>query len=370
MKLEDYRRYNRHLILNEIGFEGQSKLLKAKVLIVGVGGLGSPIAMYLAASGIGTIGIVEFDTIDTSNLQRQIIYDSKSIGESKVLVAKEKIKLLNPDCNVETYNVRLSSSNVIEIFKNYDFIVDATDNLKTRYLINDACVLLKKIYVYGSIQNFEGQATVFDSTEGPCYRCVFPEAPKSKDIPGSLEQGVLGVLPGIIGLIQATEIIKLICNIGKSLKGRMIMYDALNMEFNEFLITKNNRCPICGKDKILKLNDYESLKNLEPDLNEIKLINGDIIFDKKVKCKDYLLIDVRDEKEFKLRNIPNSKNIPLNKLNDYVDYINNLDVKSVILMCQNQERSIIAYKILNNLIYKDLYVLKDGLNSWHFINSN
>ncbi|MGG7178492.1 molybdopterin-synthase adenylyltransferase MoeB [Clostridium paraputrificum] len=363
MEMRDYERYNRHLILEEIGYEGQKKLLSSRVLIVGVGGLGSPISIYLAASGVGTLGLVEFDTVDISNLQRQIMYDTDSIGMSKVLCAKKRIKSLNPNCNVEIYEEPLNKENAIEILKKYDYVVDATDNLKTRYLINDTCVLLGKTYVYGSIEQFEGRVTVFDSTNGPCYRCVFPEVPKSKYIPGGMQQGVLGVLPGIVGLMQSTEIIKLICNIGSTLKGKMILYDALEAQFNEMVIKKNENCPICGQDAMKELGNYSEIKGLEPTNEEIKFLEYDEVI-KKNKEKKLIVLDVRDKEEFKNKNIKGSVNIPINSLIRKKDEINKFEEDEMIIVCANQERSIVAYKYLYPTSNKKLYVLKNGLFDW------
>ena len=244
---EQVERYSRHIILPEVGGVGQRKLLDARVLLIGAGGLGCPVALYLAAAGVGRLGLVDDDVVEASNLQRQILYQTRDVGRSKVEVAKERIVALNPDVEVISYPERLTSANALEIFSSYDVIVDGTDNFPTRYLSNDACVLLGKPNVYGSIFRFEGQASVFDARTGPCYRCLFPEPPPPGAVPSCAEGGVLGVLPGIIAMIQATETIKLIVGSGTSLSGRLLLYDALTMEFNEFQLKKDPDCPVCGK---------------------------------------------------------------------------------------------------------------------------
>lgn len=255
----DIRRYSRHLIMPEVGVEGQKRLKAARVLCVGTGGLGSPLAFYLAAAGIGTIGLVDFDTVDESNLQRQILHSTNDIGRPKVVSATEKLKALNPDLNVVQITDRITSDNALQLFAEYDVIVDGTDNFATRYLVNDACVLLGKPNVYGSIFRFDGQATVFFPPHGPCYRCLYPEPPPAELVPNCAEGGVLGILPGIIGVIQATETVKVILGRGRTLQGRLMLYDALDMSFREMKVRKNPKCPICGPNAtITALIDYEA----------------------------------------------------------------------------------------------------------------
>lgn len=255
---EQVKRYARHIILPEVGGKGQEKLLGAKVLLLGAGGLGSPLALYLAAAGIGNLGIIDFDVVDSSNLQRQIIHSTADIGRLKVDSAKDSINGLNPDVNVTIYNTRLDSTNVLDIFKDWDIIADGCDNFPTRYLVNDACVLLGKTNVHGSIFRFEGQVTVFKSPEGPCYRCMYPEPPPPGMVPSCQEAGVLGVLPGVVGNLQAVEVIKQILGIGESLVGRLLLYDALKAETRKLKVRKDPKCPICGEHKtITKLIDYE-----------------------------------------------------------------------------------------------------------------
>lgn len=251
-------RYARHIILPEVGGKGQEKLLQAKVLLLGAGGLGSPVALYLAAAGIGNIGIIDFDVVDRSNLQRQIIHSTADVGRQKVESAKDKLQKLNPDVTVTAYNTRLDSTNSMEIFKDWDIIVDGCDNFPTRYLVNDTCVLLNKTNVHGSIFRFEGQITVFKSPEGPCYRCMYPEPPPPGMVPSCQEAGVLGVLPGVVGSLQAVEVVKQVLGIGEPLVGKLALYDALKAELRKLKVRKDPKCPICGdKRTITKLVDYE-----------------------------------------------------------------------------------------------------------------
>src|ERR1700716_952142 len=262
---DEIARYSRHLILPEVGMEGQQKLKAAKVLCVGTGGLGAPLAMYLAAAGVGTIGLVDFDTVDASNLQRQIIHSTATVGKLKVDSAEIMLKGLNPFLNVVKHNTMLTSANALEILKDYDVIADGTDNFQTRYLVNDACVLLNKPNAYGSIFRFEGQASVFGTKEGPCYRCLYPEPPPPGLVPSCAEGGVLGVLPGVVGCIQATEAIKLIMGIGEPLIGRFLIFDALRMKFRELKLRKDPDCPVCGTHPtVTKLIDYEQFCGVHP----------------------------------------------------------------------------------------------------------
>ena len=364
MNEEDYLRYSRHLLIKDIGFEGQYKLIKSKVVIVGVGGLGSPIAMYLAACGVGTIGIVEFDNVEISNLQRQIIYGTRNLEESKAEVAGKKIKDINPNCNVIIHKEALTRENVLDIFNNYDYVIDATDNLATRYLINDACVLLKKTYVYGSIQEFEGQATVLSTDNGPCYRCIFPEPPKHEHIPGSLERGVLGVIPGIIGVIQATEVIKLICNIGTSMIGKMLYYNALEMQFDELAVAKDINCPVCGNHRITSLGTYNDIKNLEQLNGDIPSLTCEQVESNLKNGKEYFLIDARDSCEHNKLNIPYSVNIPINQLSTRLNEISMSEDVKIVIFSEIENRSSIAARVLKSKGYKQIYILKGGIKEW------
>src|SRR6266851_9304426 len=254
---KETQRYSRHLIMPEVGVEGQKRLKAASVLLIGAGGLGSPLGLYLAAAGVGRIGIVDFDAVDFSNLQRQVLHDTANVGKPKLQSAIERLQAINPEVKYEGYETRLTSANATEICRNYDIIIDGTDNFPTRYLVNDVCVLLKKPNVYGSIFRFEGQATVFSYPGGPCYRCLYPEPPPPGLVPSCAEGGVLGILPGIIGLVQATETVKLLIGIGEPLVGRLMLYDALGMRFRELKLRKNPECPVCGDHRtITKLIDY------------------------------------------------------------------------------------------------------------------
>jgi molybdopterin/thiamine biosynthesis adenylyltransferase len=271
---DEMARYSRHLILPEVGMEGQQKLKAAKVLCVGTGGLGSPMALYLAAAGIGTLGLVDFDVVDASNLQRQIIHSTKDIGRKKLDSAEEKLTALNPVLKVVKHETMLSSANALEILKDYDVVADGTDNFPTRYLVNDACVLTGKPNVYGSIFRFEGQASVFATKEGPCYRCLYPEPPPPGLVPSCAEGGVLGILPGLVGVIQATEVIKLILGKGDALIGRLLLVDALNMRFRELKLRKNPECPVCGPNPtVTKLIDYEQFCGITPAAQETNVKN-------------------------------------------------------------------------------------------------
>src|ERR1700758_5232080 len=266
---DEILRYSRHLIMPEVGMEGQRKLKAARVLCIGAGGLGSPLALYLAAAGIGTLGLVDFDVVDASNLQRQIIHSTKDIGRKKLDSAAEKLTALNPALNIVKHETMLSSANALEILKDYDIVADGTDNFPTRYLVNDACVLLGKPNAYGSIFRFEGQASVFATKEGPCYRCLYPEPPPPGLVPSCAEGGVLGILPGIIGVIQATEALKLILGVGEPLIGRFLLYDALKMRFRELKVPKDPECPVCGAHPtVTKLIDYEQFCGIHPPAPE------------------------------------------------------------------------------------------------------
>src|SRR6184192_1118610 len=271
---DEVKRYSRHLIMPEVGVDGQRKLKASRVLCIGAGGLGSPVAMYLAAAGVGTLGIVDFDTVDFSNLQRQILHGTPDVGRPKLASAKDRLNALNPNVNIETYETALTSENALKLFEPYDVIVDGTDNFPTRYLVNDACVLLGKPNAYGSIFRFEGQASVFATKEGPCYRCLYPEPPPPGLVPSCAEGGVLGVLPGVIGIIQATEAMKLIMGIGEPLIGRFLIYDALRMRFRELKLRKDPDCPVCGTHPtVTKLIDYEQFCGVVPAVPEPAAVN-------------------------------------------------------------------------------------------------
>src|SRR3979409_1620058 len=269
---DEILRYSRHLIMPEVGMEGQQKLKAARVLCIGTGGLGAPLALYLSAAGVGTLGLVDFDVVDFTNLQRQVIHFTSDVGRSKLESAKEKIAAINPFVNVRTFNTKLTSENALQIFADFDIIVDGTDNFPTRFLVNDACVFTGKTNVYGSIFRFEGQASVFAAKDGPCYRCLYPEPPPPGLVPSCAEGGVLGILPGTIGTIQATETIKLLLGIGEPLIGRLLLYDALDMRFREMKLRKDPRCPVCGDNPtITELIDYEEFCGLRPEVSDAQL---------------------------------------------------------------------------------------------------
>src|SRR6202451_3959272 len=311
LSTDDLSRYSRHLILPEVGMEGQRRLKAARVLCVGTGGLGSPLAFYLAAAGIGTLGLVDFDVVDASNLQRQIIHSTKDIGRKKLDSAEEKVKALNPAINVVKHETMLSSANALDILKDFDIVADGTDNFPTRYLVNDACVLSGKPNVYGSIFRFEGQASVFATEQGPCYRCLYPEPPPPGLVPSCAEGGVLGILPGLVGVIQATEVIKLILGQGEPLIGRLLLVDSLNMRFRELKLRKNPDCPACGTHPtVTKLIDYEQFCGIQPAaapdaplVNGIEQIPVTTFKQQRDAGKDYFLLDVREPHEYKIAEI-------------------------------------------------------------------
>ncbi|HEX7281957.1 MAG TPA: molybdopterin-synthase adenylyltransferase MoeB, partial [Vicinamibacterales bacterium] len=320
---EEIKRYSRHLIMPEVGVEGQRRLKASKVLCIGAGGLGSPAAMYLAAAGVGTIGIVDFDVVDFSNLQRQIIHGTPDVGRPKLQSAKDRLGALNPNVHVETYDEALSSANALRLFEPYDVILDGTDNFPTRYLVNDACVLTGKPNAYGSIFRFEGQASVFATKEGPCYRCLYPEPPPPGLVPSCAEGGVFGVLPGIIGVIQATETIKLILGAGEPLIGRFLIYDALRMRFRELKLRKDADCPVCGTHPtVTKLIDYEQFCGVAPHQLEAAkpaATSVDALTARELKAEldrgeTVQIIDVREPQEFQINRLPGSTLIPLGDL--------------------------------------------------------
>ncbi|CUU02827.1 adenylyltransferase and sulfurtransferase [Candidatus Thermokryptus mobilis] len=363
---EEFLRYGRHLIIPEVGLEGQRKLKSASVLIVGAGGLGSPLAFYLTAAGVGRIGIVDFDVVDLSNLQRQIIHTTKDVGRSKLESAREKLKALNPNVKIETYEMRLTSENALDVIKNYDIVVDGTDNFPTRYLVNDACVFLKKPNVYGSIFRFEGQVSVFYADRGPCYRCLYKEPPPPGLVPSCAEGGVLGVLPGIIGTIQALETIKLILGIGEPLIGKLLLFDALKMKFRELNLRKDPECPVCGENPTIKeLIDYEAFCGITPE--QILRESGLEVTPEELKAKlengeDIILIDVREPVEYEINRIEGSRLIPLSKLPEKV---NELDqTREIILYCKMGGRSARAVQLLRELGFTRVKNLAGGIDAW------
>lgn len=362
-------RYSRHLILPEVGVTGQEKLCSAKVLCIGSGGLGSPIILYLAAAGVGTLGIVDFDSVELSNLQRQIIHSEEWVGKPKNESAKASVRLLNSDVEVITYNERLTSQNALEIMKNFDIIVDGTDNFATRYLVNDAAVLLKKPNVYGSIFRFEGQVSIFYAEKGPCYRCLYPEPPPPGMVPSCAEGGVLGILPGIIGLIQSAEIIKIIIDQGNPLIGRLLFFEALPMKFRELKLKKDPDCPVCGTNPtIKKLIDYEEfcgVKNNGEDSEEVdtslEITTHELkkMMDEK---KSFTLIDVREPHEYQICRIKGSLLVPLATI---ANQINKLDqTGEIITYCYKGQRSYKAANFLKEMGFGRVRSLDGGIIAW------
>jgi len=364
---EEIQRYSRHLIMPEVGMEGQLKLKRARVLTIGTGGLGAPLGLYLAAAGVGHLGLVDFDVVDSSNLQRQVTFTTADVGKPKSEAAKARLQALNPAIDIVSYETRLTSENALELFRDYDIIVDGTDNFPTRFLVNDACVLLGKPNVYGSIFRFEGQATVFGYPDGPCYRCLYPEPPPPGLVPSCAEGGVLGVLPGIIGSIQAMETIKLILGTGDPLVGRLLLFDALAMRFRELKLKKNPECAICGKNRtITKLIDYEEFCGIRGEeapamtdgIPEISATDLKARLDKGDKL---FILDVREPHEYQICNL-NGKLIPLGELTRRV---NELDSSvEMVVHCRSGKRSADAIHFLQTAGFKKLWNLKGGVLAW------
>jgi len=365
---EQLTRYSRHFILPEIGEEGQRKLIKSKVLLIGSGGLGSPIALYLAAAGVGTLGLVDFDKVDLSNLQRQIVHTNDSIGTPKIDSAEKRIKAMNPDTNVVKYPVKITSANAMEILKDYDVVIDGTDNFPTRYLTSDACVFLNKPNIYGSIFRFDGMATVFKADEGPCYRCLYPEPPPPGMVPSCAEGGVLGILPGVIGLIQATEAVKLLVGIGRTLVGRLLVYDALQMTFRELKLRKDPSCPVCGTNPTIKqLIDYDQFCGIgrgaagQDSIAEISVVELKAKLDAR---EDFLLIDVREPFEVQIASIQGARLIPLGTLADHVADLETFKDKEIIAHCHHGGRSRRALQLLHSKGFKKLKNVAGGIDEW------
>jgi adenylyltransferase/sulfurtransferase len=366
---DDLSRYSRHLILPEVGEEGQRKLKAARVLCVGTGGLGSPLALYLAAAGVGTLGLVDFDVVDASNLQRQIIHSTADIGRKKLDSAAEKLKALNPSLNVVKHETLLTSANALDILKDYDVVADGTDNFPTRYLVNDACVLLGKPNAYGSIFRFEGQASVFATKEGPCYRCLYPEPPPPGLVPSCAEGGVLGILPGLVGVIQATEVIKLIIGIGTTLVGRLLLVDSLNMRFRELRLRKNPDCPVCGEHPtVTQLIDYQQFCGIVSATDEDKTVKNGIpqitVTELKKRIdsgEDFLLLDVREPFEYQIANI-GGKLIPQNEVPQRLGEIDR--DRPVVVHCKAGGRSQRIAEFLKQSGYNDVANVSGGILAW------
>jgi molybdopterin/thiamine biosynthesis adenylyltransferase/rhodanese-related sulfurtransferase/molybdopterin converting factor small subunit len=369
---DEIKRYSRHLIMPEIGMDGQRKLKAASVLCIGAGGLGSPVAMYLAAAGIGTLGIVDFDVVDFSNLQRQVIHGTPDVGRPKLHSAKERVQAINPNVHVELYETALSSQNALKLFEPYDVVIDGTDNFPTRYLVNDACVLTRKPNAYGSIFRFEGQASVFATKEGPCYRCLYPEPPPPGLVPSCAEGGVLGVLPGVVGLIQATEAVKLILGIGEPLIGRFLIYDALRMRFRELKLQKDPACPVCGLHPTVKqLIDYDQFCGIRPEpqqkqgqgapVSEWEITSLEL--KRRLDARDDLLIlDVREPNEYQINRIAGSTLIPLGELpKRYQELDSN---REIVCHCKSGVRSAKALDFLRTVGFTRLKNLRGGILGW------
>lgn len=362
-------RYSRHLLIPEVGLDGQKKLKSSAVLVIGTGGLGSPVALYLAAAGIGRIGLVDYDTVDSSNLQRQIIHGTSTVGMLKIESGKQRMRDLNPDIQVDVYNVPFTSENALEIAKGYDLIIDGTDNFPTRYLTNDVCVMLGIPNVYGSIFRFDGQASVFATKDGPCYRCLFPEPPPPGLVPSCAEGGVLGVLPGTIGTIQATEAIKLLLGIGSPLVGKLLLYNALDMTFEYVKLKKNPKCPVCGENPtITELIDYEAFCGMpgHDHEGEEKVSSWDIdvfALDDRINSGNKpFLLDVREPHELEISQLPGAKNIPLGTL---AARLSELDTaQEMVIFCKSGSRSMRALELLTSVGFKKVKNLKGGINAW------
>jgi sulfur-carrier protein adenylyltransferase/sulfurtransferase len=368
---EEIKRYSRHLIMPEMGMDGQRKLKTGSVLCIGAGGLGSPAAMYLAAAGIGRLGIVDFDVVDFSNLQRQLLHTTNDVGRTKLASAKDKIVALNPHVQVDTYEEALSSENAMRLFKGYDVILDGTDNFPTRYLVNDACVISGIPNAYGSIFRFEGQASVFATKEGPCYRCLYPEPPPPGLVPSCAEGGVLGVLPGVIGVIQATESIKLITGIGEPLIGRFLIYDALKMKFRELKLKKDPECPVCGSNPtVTKLIDYDQFCGITP-AHATENVGGTVSdweitpveLKKKLDAGETpLILDVREPNEYQINRIPGSTLIPLGELpRRYQELPRD---REIVAQCKMGGRSAKAMDFLKTVGFTNVKNLKGGILEW------
>jgi len=366
---EESKRYSRHLIMPEVGVEAQKKLKASKVLCIGAGGLGSPAALYLAAAGVGTLGIVDFDTVDFSNLQRQILHGTPDVGRSKLASAKDKLNAINPNVKIELHETALTSANALELFAPYDVILDGTDNFPTRYLVNDACVLLGKPNAYGSIFRFEGQASVFATKDGPCYRCLYPEPPPPGLVPSCAEGGVLGVLPGMIGIIQATEAIKLIIGVGEPLIGRFLIYDALKMKFRELKLRKDPDCPVCGTHPtVTKLIDYEQFCGVVATAPEPVAVNHateitSIELKQRLDRGDTLkIVDVREPNEYQINRIPGSELIPLGDVPKRYQELNKDD--EIVVHCKMGGRSAKAADFLRSVGFTKVLNLKGGILDW------
>ena len=362
---EEIARYSRHLIMPEVTMEGQRKLKQGSVLLVGAGGLGSPAALYLAAAGVGRLGLLDFDVVDESNLQRQVLHDTSWIGKPKLDSARARLTALNPHVKVETHATALNSDNAMQILSGYDVVVDGTDNFETRYLTNDACYLLKKPNVYGSIFRFEGQASVFWPDRGPCYRCLYPEPPPPGLVPSCAEGGVLGILPGVVGGIQATEALKILLGIGEPLVGRLLLYDALSMSFNEVRLRRDPRCPLCGENPTIReLQDYAAFCGIGrgEDAEAIEEISASELKRRLDKGEALEVIDVRDPHEWDIVRIPGTRLVPLGSLSEHLHEFDSS--KTYVMHCKSGVRSAKAIAQLRRAGFRRLLNLRGGVLAW------
>jgi len=367
---EEIRRYGRHLIMPEVTLEGQQKLKAARVIVIGTGGLGAPILAYLAAAGVGHIGVVDFDTVDLSNLHRQIIHKTGNVGKAKTLSAVEMMKDINPSIDIKTYETSLRSDNALELLKDYDIVIDGTDNFPTRYLVNDACALLDKPNVYGSIFRFEGQATVFWASRGPCYRCLYPEPPEPGTVPSCAEGGVLGVLPGVVGTIQATEAVKLIIGQGDPLIGRLLLFDALKMKFKELKLRKDPKCPLCGTNKtVTELIDYEFFCGTTPaqqqksvHAEEVDVEDVDAAIKSGKIPAEIDLLDIREPFEAQIAQIPHSRLISLAEFSKRMHELDS--AREIWLYCKDGARSGKAWKLLYDAGFRKIKNVAGGIDAW------
>ena len=361
-------RYSRHLIMPEVGVDGQKRLKAAGILLIGAGGLGSPLGLYLAAAGVGRLGLVDFDLVDFSNLQRQVIHGTPDVGRPKLHSAKDRIAAINPDVRVDLYETRLTSANALKILEPYDVVIDGTDNFPTRYLVNDACVLLKKPNVYGSIFRFDGQASVFYPGRGPCYRCLYPEPPPPGEVPSCAEGGVLGILPGLIGCVQATEAVKLLLGKGSPLVGRLMLYDALEMSFREFKVRRNPKCPACGDNPtVTKLIDYEQFCGVRGQESPAAASDADEIAPEDLKRRmdrgeNVFILDVRNPEEFRIGRIPGSVLVPLPELPQRFGELDR--ERELVVHCKSGMRSAKAIAFLKGQGFRRLVNLKGGILAW------